>query len=100
MFSNPVGVRELNYNHESISVYPNPTDEVVNVKLEKANAISFTKLFIYNSLGQLVREEEIVFKEKEITVSTSDLPPGIYQLKFSSEVSMAIRISKKFVVSR
>ena len=57
---------------ESLLLYPNPTKE--NITLE-----TMEDIFIYNSLGQMVRQ--IPNPKGKTTISISELPKGIYYLK-------------------
>ena len=57
---------------ESLLLYPNPTKE--NITLE-----TMEDIFIYNSLGQVVRH--IPNPKGKTTISISELPKGIYYLK-------------------
>jgi hypothetical protein len=58
----------------------------------------FKSLSIYNHLAQLIREEEITFKEKTFTINTGDLVPGVYHLKINN--SRSVSVSKRFLISR
>mgnify|MGYP003398305924 FL=1 len=55
------------------SVYPNPANDVVKVSTDNRQQ---TTVRIYNFLGMLVEEIEIISNETEINVS--DYNPGIY----------------------
>ena len=59
---------------------------------------SLNRLSIYNSLGQLVREEEVDFKENAIKINTSDLMEGVYFLGIRSGDFKIV--SKRFVIAR
>ncbi len=62
------------------SIYPNPTTDVLNYSFS-ADPTEKIYLKIYNTLGQLIIEEDIsypLFKEPLGTVNTRDLRPGLY----------------------
>ena len=57
---------------ESLLLYPNPTKESITLE-------AMEDIFIYNSLGQMVRQ--IPNPKGKTTISISELPKGIYYLK-------------------
>ncbi|MDP1801483.1 MAG: T9SS type A sorting domain-containing protein [Bacteroidota bacterium] len=73
-----VGVKENTTNNSSIKIYPNPTNDILNIDVDIINGNS-SKLQILNSLGQIVREEKI--KDPKSQINISQLPSGVYTLK-------------------
>lgn len=65
----------LEYNKVSFNVFPNPTNGVLNIKLEMENE-SPTSIEINNTLGQVVLSKNLTENNSEINVS--DLMKGIY----------------------
>lgn len=61
-----------------ISVYPNPTTGIVNIRTNTAN----TKLIIRNAVGQLVLQKEL--KQVSETVNLGQFPDGIYIVEIRS----------------
>jgi len=57
-----------NINDEDISIYPNPNDGILNINSNKNE-----RVLIYNSVGQLLKDE-VVFKKLII----EDLNTGLY----------------------
>jgi hypothetical protein len=51
-----------------------------------------------NNLGQIVREEELTFKNNISTISTENLENGIYELLI--KIGSSRTVSKRFVISR
>lgn len=68
---------------EQISIYPNPTSEVLNIKLLKSETIT-----IYNILGKIVKQFNA--QEGINTVSVTDLTTGIYLIKTGTQVQKFI----------
>ncbi|MBK7965639.1 MAG: VCBS repeat-containing protein [Bacteroidetes bacterium] len=60
-----------------ISMYPNPTGGILNIKLEKSNS---TQINIYDATGRLVMKQSI--QEMNSTLSVQSLPTGVYQVEF------------------
>ncbi|NOU18938.1 MAG: DUF333 domain-containing protein [Bacteroidales bacterium] len=76
----------------SISVYPNPSNNTINVKLSNGAMIGVVK--IYNTNGSLVKTENIDKTEKSINVS--ELPSGVYILSVDdSKGPLTTRFVKK-----
>ena len=77
-----VGIAEINANKEFI-VYPNPFNNSLTLKSNLLNKL--TKLRIYNSAGRLVIDSYI--NGSDMTIETTALPPGVYYINFSDDVS-------------
>lgn len=77
-------------------VYPNPSTEVVNIKLTHQGLDSDNEqMYIYNVNGKLIREysdEELSQQELKI----NDLSQGVYILKYQSDEHV---VTKKIVVN-
>ncbi len=72
----------VDFNANSIFVYPNPTKDVVSITTDPllVNHLSFE---IYNSIGQLIISEKV--KQSTITVSLNDYSKGMYTVRFFYE---------------
>jgi hypothetical protein len=56
------------------------------------------EITMINNLGQIVREEELTFKNNISTISTANLENGIYELLI--RIGSSRTVSKRFVISR
>ncbi|MFH2141682.1 MAG: T9SS type A sorting domain-containing protein [Bacteroidota bacterium] len=71
----PVNIQTTDYfSNSKISVFPNPADDIINVKLPENLILDEIK--IYNSNGQIVRNVKV--KNQLITMNIFDLPSGLY----------------------
>jgi len=94
-------------NLSSISIYPNPVNDILSLQFTNEDFDEkFTKLEIVNSSGQVIREEEINFKNNKTSIKTDDLPNGVYLLKLkptllgTAQSNDWIGVSKRFVIAR
>ena len=71
---------------KSVSVFPNPAVEYLNVKFESPIAKK-TKLTVHNVIGNLVEVESETIDEYEIRLKVRDLPVGYYLLAVRDEES-------------
>ena len=85
--------------NDELKIYPNPANDFIELKIEdeKLN-ISETQIYIYNNLGQLIREEELEFKEGKATLNTKDLENGVYVVRLIS--GSYGTVSKRIVIAR
>ncbi len=76
------GLAELSGKWLELSVYPNPADEMLNVEFTSVSSgqLEACVFEIINSLGQVIREEELVFREGKAIIDTKDLESGVYVL--------------------
>ena len=78
-YINPnLGISELNYLEESISLFPNPTNS--QVQINTSNDIDIIRVELYNVLGQQIK---IATKS---TIEMSYLPSGLYYLQISTDL--------------
>ncbi len=98
---NASGIKSNSLNNENLILYPNPAQDQINLSFENNNK-DVKKVSIYNSLGELIREQELIFKNKNAVINTKDLPNGVYFLQlFDSAQSDSMRsLSKRFVIAR
>lgn len=87
----PTNLKNVELNTGSLTIYPNPANEMVSIFTESNTSNS--KIEIYNTVGDLVTET--VFNGNKITVNTDNFSAGIYTIKL---VSGANSISKKLVI--
>lgn len=95
----PVGIKE-NQKSFDLSIYPNPANDIINFKLEILNGVASVQ--IYNATGQLIKEEENIFKDKSTSIKTDGLPNGVYLLKVSGldRNNNTIIASTRIVIAR
>jgi len=103
------GLVRSNIIANSLKLFPQPTSDELNLTFEMEGPYEFSTLKVYNSLGELVKEEAIKFVDGKAQLKTSDLTNGIYTLQLSfldtALVPLATRndgwqITKKFVIAR
>ncbi len=102
-----LGVNELRFKIEDLRFYPNPTANELNIEFVTLSGVEADKykIEIINALGQMIREEEIIFKDNKTTISTKELPNGAYVLTLLDTASPTRSdnmqsVSKRFVVAR
>ena len=77
-----------------ITLYPNPTTNVLNIKLGTSNNLP-DNYKIYNMLGQVVRQKSVV-TPNDLSVNTSSLSKGMYFIKIATDnASMSLPFVKK-----
>lgn len=93
-----VGITEMEAIQNDIRLYPNPASEFILLQYTLDIESPFKRILFYTSLGQLVREENIAFKGKTVSVPISNLANGVYELELKN--SSGQNIKKRFIVSR
>lgn len=84
-----VGLSEKNEQNQQVSLFPNPTTDLITINIKESNPIE--EAIIYNHLGQKV----ITAKPINNTVNVSKLKPGIY---FIEEATKDWRGRTKLVI--
>ncbi len=99
IYMDAVGIEKLKLLTEEIKIYPVPANEMLELKIINEELFrDFKLIVIYNNLGQVVREEQVSFKNKTMTLKTGDLPNGVYSLQLRSKGSETT--SRRFVIAR
>jgi hypothetical protein len=77
-----------------VTLYPNPTTNVLNIKLGTSNSLP-DNYTIYNMLGQVVLQQSVA-ELNDLTVNTSSLSKGMYFIKIATDnASMSTPFVKK-----
>ena len=82
------GIRS-NGNAYPFSIYPNPSDNILNISLESENEVL---IHLFNSVGQIVFNQS---SQGPIAINVSDYAPGIYFVQISGEEG---RATKKLII--
>jgi len=72
---NCLGTGTLAFLDKSIKLYPNPTKDILNIKLPENITVNINSIKIANSIGQVMREEKI---QNNYMTDVSQLKTGIY----------------------
>jgi Secretion system C-terminal sorting domain len=91
-----VGIKGFMNDDLRIKIYPNPANDIL--VLEALESTTNYQCRIYNSIGYLIREEEIMFKDNTVKLNVNDLESGVYSLQLKSEGFGTA--SKRFVINR
>jgi hypothetical protein len=91
-------LNSLNEN-ELVKIYPVPAKDFIELNISNQELVSeFNSASIYNSVGLLLKEEEIFFINSSLKIKIEDLPNGVYSLQLKSSTNETL--SKRFVISR
>jgi hypothetical protein len=93
----PLGITQHStLNTNNLKIWPVPAKDEIQVQLDGYNGNA--QLAIFNSLGILVRKEEIIFKEDKSQVRVSDLEVGSYYLETKLVKQGSVR--NRFLIER
>lgn len=98
LYQSAIGVNELDLLSNNLKIYPQPASNEVNIQLNLQMDEPFNKYKLYNNLGQLVREEELVFKNYIASIRVEDLEDGVYFISISNLQNETI--TKKLVIAK
>jgi Secretion system C-terminal sorting domain len=84
---------------DSVFIFPNPVDNVLNVLVMKDISPNHSLVKIYNSQGKMIyASNELLEKNSVLQIQTTTFAEGFYVLTFTCSENKII--SKKFIVSR
>jgi hypothetical protein len=91
-FNPPTGVTDKNiFQFDTIEVFPNPTTEALNIKLQNLDIQSCILARLINSRGEIVKEEKLFFNKEIARLKTDILPYGIYILELTNSGQKCVR---------
>jgi hypothetical protein len=94
-----VGIETFSELSHKLILHPIPAQDILNLNFDKPEfSQKYTRVQIYNELGQIVRAEEISFKNGSATLKTNDLNNGAYFLQLLGE--QAAPLNKRFIINR
>lgn len=89
-FTVATAIEELDFDR-NISLYPNPTNGIVNISFEDVIQSQW-KIEVYNSIGSLIYTEELTRIDKtEYKVDLSNFSKGMYFIKISTNNESCVK---------
>ena len=79
----PLGTKSRNIYLFNINIYPNPANNILHLSFEKKLNEDIL-LSIYNSLGKLVKQQQLAAYSNDYKMNIGELSKGIYFIKFTS----------------
>ena len=98
LYQSAIGINEIDFYSQNIKLYPQPAQDVLNIKFNFNAENEFTKCVLYNNLGQIIREEKLEIKEKIAIFNLTDLSSGVYFITLSNQSHECI--TKKLFITR
>ena len=93
-----VALRKFQLLNEGLKLFPNPAQDILQLQFTIDVENEFKTISIYNKLGQLLREEDLIFKNKTASIKTDDLRNGVYVLKLHGKSLQTV--SRRFIINR
>jgi hypothetical protein len=72
-------------------IFPNPNNGIFNLKLSSKNFYELGNGYIFNSVGEIVREIDLK-SSGNMQVNLQEYSPGIYYLKFEKKPFISQKI--------
>lgn len=70
---------ETGFDDSSISLYPNPAEDILNIMFQKApQGVNTIRIAVHNVLGQAVMHKDIAAKKGATPLNVKDLAAGLY----------------------
>jgi len=93
------GIHQVVNDENFYSVYPNPTNGNLNIKLSNAKSTQLITVEVYDIIGKMIVKKSLVYNPNEDTnsIDISSLPAGSYLLKlasFDGIISKPMRVIK------
>jgi hypothetical protein len=84
----------LNVSKQEVNVYPNPTSDIVNIKIPNLGLTS-VKGMVYNTMQQLIFEGNYNVYSNTIKIPLNNLPSGIYLINLGLEKPINMKVIKR-----
>jgi PKD repeat protein len=86
-FNGETGISDIDVRR--IIIFPNPTNDILNIRLEPKMGCSETNLSIYNMQGQAVLSFQI--NSAKTSVNIKDIEPGIYLARIKCQETVFVQ---------
>ncbi|MDO8998448.1 MAG: T9SS type A sorting domain-containing protein [Bacteroidota bacterium] len=91
VYQTAVGVQSVQSLSNSLKLFPNPSNDRLNISFSSIVDVTDGQITITNNLGQLIRQETVEFKINTATIDTKNLDEGIYQIHIRTKVGTATK---------
>lgn len=98
LYQSAIGMHELDAINNNLKIFPQPANDEINLQLKLQMDEPFNKYQLYNNLGQLIREEELNFKNYAATINVAEISEGVYSLTLLNNKNESI--TKKLVIAK
>ncbi len=71
----------------TITVYPNPTNDKITIKLPEDGSFFNPSITLYDLQGRLLKEERQTLENGQMIISLANLPTGVYLVRLSESNS-------------
>ncbi|MFT5819711.1 MAG: hypothetical protein ACI8ZM_000936 [Crocinitomix sp.] len=79
----------------TVDIYPNPAQDALNISVASANGNQ--QVIIYNTVGEIVRMDQVGLNNSQTTIDVSNLPNGLYIINVIDAENPANSIQEKFI---
>ncbi|NOQ72379.1 MAG: T9SS type A sorting domain-containing protein [Crocinitomix sp.] len=79
----------------AVEIYPNPAHDALNISISNGNGNQ--QIIIYNTIGEMVRMDQVGLNNSQTTIDVSDLPKGLYIINVIDAENPANSIQEKFI---
>lgn len=93
VYPNLTGIKDFTGEDALVSIYPNPTKNVLNVRLQNHNLLQTVNILVYDSYGKLVYNSKET--SREIKLNTADWAKGMYTFSLIDNKTI---IKKKIII--
>ncbi len=75
-----IGIDPVNDKNALLTIFPNPSTGIINIKVEDSFLAAENKLIVYNTLGKIVCTKQLQSKQDFSNINLSDLSNGVYTI--------------------
>jgi hypothetical protein len=98
VYQDAVGLEKLSRMENDLQVFPVPATEVLQLRISDEQLFkNFKSVVLSNTLGQMIRQAELIFNEGHAYIGLPGIAPGVYMLTLSDGMQS---VHKRFVVDR
>jgi bilirubin oxidase len=84
MDPNTIGINEVRLNNALVSIYPNPSNNIINIEFSGIENEEIIDISVFNMLGQTVHSESISNTNK-LQISSYNWVKGLYNIRVNSK---------------
>jgi hypothetical protein len=92
-----IGIDPVNEKNVLLTIFPNPSKGIINMKFEESFLTTKNKFIVYNILGEIVCTKQLQSRQDFSNINLSDLSNGVYTITITINNQ---KVNSRFVLMK
>ncbi len=92
-----IGIDPVTEKNVLLTIFPNPSTGIINIKFDESFLTSKDKFIVYNTMGEIVFTKQLLSKQDFSNINLSDLTNGVYTISLTIHNQ---KVNSRFVLMK